>query len=88
MQHNCLDQHKGNTSNQVLVQEQTKLRESIVRQTSRLSTEAHPGLIFDDMLLSDLLSLDVGDVNGVDDLIFLVDRAFKIDQGEHHPINK
>ena len=38
MQHNCLDDHKGNTSNQVLVQEQTKRRESIVRRTSRIST--------------------------------------------------
>jgi hypothetical protein len=71
MQHNCLDHHKGNTSNQVLVQEQTKRRESIVRRTILLSTEAHPGLIYDDMLLSDLLSLDASDVKGVDDLIIV-----------------
>lgn len=66
MQHNHLDQH---TSSQVLVQEQAKRRESIVRRTSRISTEAHPGLIYDD-ILSELPSLD-GDVEGMDDLFFL-----------------
>jgi hypothetical protein len=46
-------------------QEQTKRRKSIVRRTSRISTEAHPGLIYDD-ILSELPSLDV---EGMDDLI-------------------
>ena len=64
MQHNHLDQH---TSSQVLVQEQAKRRESIVRRTSRISTEAHPGLIYED-ILSKLPSL--GDVEGMDDLFF------------------
>ena len=64
MQHNHLDQH---TSSQVLEQEQAKRRESIVRRTSRRSTEAHPGLIYED-ILSKLPSL--GDVEGMDDLFF------------------
>ena len=64
MQHNHLDQH---TSSQVLAQEQAKRRESIVRRTSRISTEAHPGLIYED-ILSKLPSL--GDVEGMDDLFF------------------
>ena len=46
-------------------QEQTKRRKSIVQRTSRISTEAHPGLIYDD-ILSELPSLDV---EGMDDLI-------------------
>ena len=53
-------------SNQDVHQEQTKQRKSIVRRTSRISTEAHPSLIYDDMLLlSELVSLDDGDVEAM-----------------------
>jgi hypothetical protein len=47
------------------VLEDTRRRESIVRRTSRLSTEAHPSLIFEEMMLHELLELDGDD--SVDD---------------------
>ena len=43
------------------VHEDTRRRESIVRRSSRLSTEAHPSLIFEEMMLLELQQLDEGD---------------------------
>jgi hypothetical protein len=58
MQHSHLDHNKSN---------QKKRRHSIVRRSSRISTEAHPGLIYDE-ILSELLSLADDDIEGMDDL--------------------
>ena len=60
MQHSHLDHNKSN---------QEKRRHSIVRRSSRISTEAHPGLIYDE-ILSELLSLADDDIKGMDDLFF------------------
>ena len=60
MQHSHLDHNKSN---------QEKRRHSIVRRSSRISTEAHPGLIYDE-ILSELLSLANDDIEGMDDLFF------------------
>ena len=55
------------------VLEDTRRRESIVRRTSRLSTEAHPSLIFEEMMLHELLELDGDDSVDDDDM----DDAFE-----------
>ena len=47
------------------VPEDTRRRESIVRRMSRMSTEAHPSLMLEEMMLQDLLELD--DDNSADD---------------------
>jgi hypothetical protein len=55
------------------VHEDTRRRESIVRRTSRLSTEAHPSLILEEMMLHELLELDGDDSVDDDDM----DDAFE-----------
>ncbi|KAL3777235.1 hypothetical protein ACHAW5_010551 [Stephanodiscus triporus] len=45
------------------VPEDASRRESIVRRTSRLSTEAHPTLIFEEMMLQELQELDDDDAD-------------------------
>jgi hypothetical protein len=55
------------------VHEDTRRRESIVRRTSRLSKEAHPLLIFEEMMLHELLELDDDDSDDDDDM----DDAFE-----------
>jgi hypothetical protein len=64
--HDLYGDNNTTCSNQDVHQEQTKRSKSIVRRTSRISTEAHPSLIYDDMLLSsELVSLDDGDVEAM-----------------------
>jgi hypothetical protein len=53
------------------VPENTRRRESIVRRTKCLSTEAHPSLIFEEMMLQELQELDDDDTDdndGMDDV--------------------
>jgi hypothetical protein len=59
--HDLYGDNNTSCSNQDVHQEQTKRSKSIVRRTSRISTEAHPSLIYDDMLVS----LDDGDVEAM-----------------------
>jgi hypothetical protein len=55
------------------IHEDTRRRESIVRRTSRLSMEAHHSLIFEEMMLHELLELDGDDSVDDDDM----DDAFE-----------
>ena len=70
-----LDHHENNTIRRSSLPA-FKQGESIVRRSSRISTEVHPDLIYgemilsdmDKMILSDMDDLNGGDVEGVDDL--------------------
>jgi hypothetical protein len=56
------------------VPEDTRRRESILRRSSCLSTEAHPSLILEEMMLQELLELDDNDSDDDDDK----DDAFEL----------
>ncbi len=50
------------------VPEDTSRRESIVRRNSCLSTEAHPSLILEEMMLQELFELDIDETDDDDDM--------------------
>jgi hypothetical protein len=78
MQHNHYLDHENNAISRrsSLPASNQNQGDSIVRRSSRISTEVHPDLIYgemilsdmDKMILSDMDDLNGGDVEGVDDL--------------------
>ena len=56
--------------------EDTSRRESIVRRTSRLSTEAHPSLILEEMMLQELQELDIDEADDDDDMYDAFEQSF------------
>ena len=56
--------------------EDTSHRESIVRRTSRLSTEAHPSLILEEMMLQELQELDIDEADDDDDMYDAFEQSF------------
>jgi hypothetical protein len=73
MQHNHYLDYENNTiiRRSSLPASNQNQGESIVRRSSRISTEVHPDLIYGEMILSDMGDeslLNGGDVEGVDDL--------------------